>query len=153
MKSNSNGLPEGSLSYLDSMAKKTGSDEEPSAKIIDPARSLLARRLSACREARGISIKEVMSRFDVSKATAYNWESGAATPDVWTLVALAKWYKVTPNDLLLREGEAGEAKFSSEVAARIEALDKERLAGLERAVVAHLDAVAPLPLDVKQRNA
>lgn len=55
------------------------------------------------REQAGLSVKQVMEALHVSDAAVYFWETGAYTPSVKKLPALAQLYGCTVDDLLRKE--------------------------------------------------
>ena len=55
---------------------------------------VLGARLRSIRKERGLSVKELAERIDVSFSTIYRWENGDRIPDIVTLMKLAKLFDV-----------------------------------------------------------
>lgn len=60
----------------------------------------VARRLAEARRARGITQEELAGRLGVSRQAVSNWERGEASPDTDNLIALARLYGMSLDDLL-----------------------------------------------------
>lgn len=63
-------------------------------KVTNPMADNLPERLRMCREAAGLSLREVASRIKKSAASVCKWENGEVTPYGETLLALCEIYKV-----------------------------------------------------------
>ena len=90
-----------------------------------------ADRLVALRRARGWSQEELAVRLGVSRQAVSKWERAEASPDTDNLIALARLYGVSLDQLLLEvptEGESAQAREDREVFAAAQA----REAGEER---------------------
>lgn len=59
----------------------------------------LGRRISQYRKALGVSQEELGARLGVSRQAVSKWETGAATPDMANLIALAKEFGVSVAEL------------------------------------------------------
>ena len=57
-------------------------------------------KLQALRKARGWSQEELASQIHVSRQALSKWESGASDPSTANLIALAKLFGSTPEELL-----------------------------------------------------
>ena len=91
-----------------------------------------ADRLVALRRARGWSQEELAVRLGVSRQAVSKWERAEASPDTDNLIALARLYGVSLDQLLLEvptEGESAQAREDREVFAAAEAWEagEERL--------------------------
>ena len=60
----------------------------------------LGQTISQYRKALGISQEELGARLGVSRQAVSKWESGASDPSTSNLLALAKLYGVSAEDLL-----------------------------------------------------
>ena len=60
----------------------------------------LGRRIQEARKAAGLSQESLGERLGVSRQAVSKWESGAADPSTSNLLALAKLYGVSPEELL-----------------------------------------------------
>lgn len=67
---------------------------------------MLSDRLAALRRSREFSQREMAELFSVSRQTVVAWEQGATTPSVEKLLAIARYFDVTPSSLL--EDSAGQ---------------------------------------------
>ena len=56
--------------------------------------------LTRTRKARGLSQEELASRLGVSRQAVSKWESGASDPSTTNLLALAKLFGVSAEELL-----------------------------------------------------
>lgn len=62
------------------------------------------KKMRQIREARGISVKQVMEYMGFESTQAvYKWESGKCYPQADNLVALAILYNISPIELLVEE--------------------------------------------------
>ena len=91
-----------------------------------------ADRLVALRRERGWSQEELAVRLGVSRQAVSKWERAEASPDTDNLIALARLYGISLDQLLLQaptEGESGQAREDREVFAAAEAWEagEERL--------------------------
>lgn len=66
---------------------------------------ILAKNLTACRKAVGLTQAEVAEKIHYSDKSVSKWESGNGAPDIYTLIQLAKLYGVSVNDFLGQETE------------------------------------------------
>lgn len=60
----------------------------------------LGQRISEYRKKLGVSQEELGARLGVSRQAVSKWETGAADPSTANLLALAKLYGVSPEELL-----------------------------------------------------
>ena len=60
----------------------------------------LGRRIQEARKAAGLSQESLGERLGVSRQAVSKWESGASDPSTSNLLALAKLYGVSAEDLL-----------------------------------------------------
>ncbi len=60
----------------------------------------VGKNLRKFRERQGYTQQVVADALQCSRAAIANWEANRSQPDFRTLVALARIFKVTPNDLL-----------------------------------------------------
>lgn len=60
----------------------------------------LGQRISLYRKKLNISQEELGARLGVSRQAVSKWETGAADPSTANLLALAKLYGVSPEELL-----------------------------------------------------
>ena len=91
-----------------------------------------ADRLVALRRERGWSQEELAVRLGVSRQAVSKWERAEASPDTDNLIALARLYGVSLDQLLLEaptEGESAQAREDREVFAAAQAWEagEERL--------------------------
>ena len=91
-----------------------------------------ADRLVALRRARGWSQEELAVRLGVSRQAVSKWERAETSPDTDNLIALARLYGVSLDQLLLEvptEGESAQAREDREVFAAAQAWEagEERL--------------------------
>ena len=73
----------------------------------------LSERLQFYRKKSGLSQKEAAASLSVTRQAVSKWETGAAVPDLDTLVRLAALYKVSVTALTREEPQAGELPFDS----------------------------------------
>lgn len=64
----------------------------------------LGRRLRRLRKINGETQKEFAENFGRHYRTVQNWELGLSVPDVFTVVALAKYYNIKIEELI-NEGD------------------------------------------------
>ena len=69
----------------------------------------LGIRLAKYRKIKGLSQEELAFKLDVSRQAVSKWERDEASPDTNNLIALAKIYGVSLDDLLYKDPE--EVKF------------------------------------------
>ena len=91
-----------------------------------------ADRLVALRREQGWSQEELAIRLGVSRQAVSKWERAEASPDTDNLIALARLYGISLDQLLLQaptQGESGQAREDREVFAAAEAWEagEERL--------------------------
>ena len=60
----------------------------------------LCEKLYELRRAAGLSQEELAERLNVSRQAVSKWESGASDPSTANLIALAKLFGTTPEELL-----------------------------------------------------
>ena len=60
----------------------------------------LSEKICYCRKKAGLSQEVLASRLGVSRQAVSKWETGAADPSTANLLALAKLYGVSPEELL-----------------------------------------------------
>ena len=73
----------------------------------------LSERLQFYRKKSGLSQEEAAASLSVTRQAVSKWETGAAVPDLDTLVRLAALYKVSVTALTREEPQAGELPFDS----------------------------------------
>ena len=71
------------------------------------------RPLKQLREAAGLTQLDVAFALKVTPQTVYNWERGTREPKGSHLQQLARLYKVSADDILLLNTEAGEGKMAA----------------------------------------
>ena len=67
----------------------------------------LGEKLQMLRRSRGLSQEQLAAELDVSRQAISKWETGAADPSTANLLALAKLYGVSAEELL--RGTRGDA--------------------------------------------
>ena len=60
----------------------------------------IGRRIQALRKERGMTQEMLAEKIGVSAQAVSKWESGASAPSTTNLIALAKLFNMTPEDLL-----------------------------------------------------
>lgn len=65
----------------------------------------IAQRLAAMRREQGYSQEELAERLGLSRQAVSKWERAESSPDIGNIVALAKLYGVTVDELLSLEGD------------------------------------------------
>jgi transcriptional regulator with XRE-family HTH domain len=65
-----------------------------------------SKKLYNLRKTNGLSQEELGEKIDVTRQTISNWESGLSTPDMDSIIALAKVFNITTDELLSYEHEA-----------------------------------------------
>lgn len=76
------------------------SDVCPYCKGSGRVEATLASRLTALRQAKGVSQEEVAEAVHVSRAQIANLERGRGEPSIQSLMMLASYFKVTTDYLL-----------------------------------------------------
>lgn len=66
-----------------------------------------ANRLAALRRARGLSQEELAAQLGVSRQAVSKWERAESSPDTDNLIALAKLFQISLDELLLHTPGAG----------------------------------------------
>ena len=61
---------------------------------------ILAEKIIQLRKKNGISQQELADKLDVSRQAVSKWESGASDPSTTNLMALAKLFGVTAEEIL-----------------------------------------------------
>ena len=61
----------------------------------------VGERLNALRQERGMSQQAIAALMNVTHQAVSKWETGAALPDIQTLLALSKLYRVLLEKLLM----------------------------------------------------
>lgn len=69
----------------------------------------IARRLAQLRKENGMSQEELAGRLDVSRQAVSKWERGESAPELENLVALAKLYGCSLDELIRPEEQAASA--------------------------------------------
>lgn len=92
----------------------------------------IADRLVALRRAHGYSQEELATRLGVSRQAVSKWERAESSPDTDNLIALARLYSISLDELLLqpaRPEESAEAREEREVFEAAQAFEdaEERL--------------------------
>ena len=100
-----------------------------------------AQRLFELRQEHGYSQEELAEALGVSRQAISNWERGATSPDTNNLVALARLYKVSVDELL-GLGLEPSAPSSAPNEPASEELDDSALAAQESAEESHGAAAA-----------
>ncbi|MBP5091247.1 MAG: helix-turn-helix transcriptional regulator [Bacilli bacterium] len=65
-----------------------------------------SKKLNHLRKTHGLSQEELGERINVTRQTISNWESGLSTPDMDSIIALAKEFSITTDELLSYENDA-----------------------------------------------
>ena len=86
-------------------------------KPVTDGRSALGPRLRAIRESRGLSVRELARRLDLSPSAISQIETGKMQPSVRTLYAFAAEYGVTVDEMLFDQAPPSEGGTSSAAAA------------------------------------
>lgn len=63
----------------------------------------LGEKISKIRKEKGLTQKELAERIHVSASAVSKWENGTATPDVYTLKALAEVFEISVGDVVNEE--------------------------------------------------
>ncbi len=66
----------------------------------------LGERIQSCRKRAGLSQEQLAERLGVSRQAVSKWESDAAQPELDKVVALARVFGITTDQLLLGTGPA-----------------------------------------------
>lgn len=61
---------------------------------------MISENLAALRKVRGLSQETVAGQIGVTRQALSKWESGESTPDLTNVIALARLYEVTIDDLV-----------------------------------------------------
>ncbi|MBO4997790.1 MAG: helix-turn-helix domain-containing protein [Lachnospira sp.] len=61
---------------------------------------MISENLAALRKVRGLSQETVAGQIGVTRQALSKWESGETTPDLTNVIALARLYEVTIDDLV-----------------------------------------------------
>lgn len=62
--------------------------------------NMISENLAALRKVRGLSQETVAGQIGVTRQALSKWESGETTPDLTNVIALARLYEVTIDDLV-----------------------------------------------------
>ena len=76
---------------------------------IDMANFPLANRLTELRKAQGYSQEQLAEKLEVSRQAISKWERGESLPDLNNLIALAKLYQISLDDLVQGDAPAAAA--------------------------------------------
>ena len=60
----------------------------------------IANRFYEYRKKSGLSQEELAARLGISRQSVSKWENGSSDPNTSNLIALAKLYKISPEELL-----------------------------------------------------
>ena len=60
----------------------------------------ISDRIQSLRKARGISQEELADKIGVSRQAVSKWEKGQSDPSTTNLIALAKIFDITPEEML-----------------------------------------------------
>ena len=61
---------------------------------------MLNENIKAIRKSKGLSQQELAVKLNVVRQTVSKWEQGISEPSTSNMIALAKLYRVTPEELL-----------------------------------------------------
>ena len=101
----------------------------------------IAQRLAELRREKGYSQEELAEHLGLSRQAVSKWERAESSPDTGNLIALAKLYRVTLDDLLQIEADIDDdVKF--ELRDRAQSTESKAQAALERANLAAAQASA-----------
>ncbi len=64
-----------------------------------------AQKLNELRKSRGFSQEDLGEKINVTRQTISNWESGLSTPDMDSIIALAKLFEISTDELLAYKHE------------------------------------------------
>lgn len=64
-----------------------------------------AKKLNELRKSHGYSQEDLGEKINVTRQTISNWESGLSTPDMDSIIALAKLFDISTDELLVYEHE------------------------------------------------
>ena len=68
----------------------------------------IANRLVALRRERGLSQEDLAARLGVSRQAISKWERAESSPDTDNLIALARLYGISLDELLLQPAQGGD---------------------------------------------
>ncbi len=119
----------------------------------------IAQRLADMRRQKGYSQEELASNLGLSRQAVSKWERAESSPDTGNLVALAKLYDITLDELLSVEAdieddvkfEANDRSTSAEVKAQ-EAAEKASVAAAQAAAAAAQAQAAQAAAQVTQNQ-
>ena len=60
----------------------------------------IGQKILEIRKSEGLSQTAFAEKFHVTRQTVSNWEHGASDPSTTNLIALAKLYKIEPEELI-----------------------------------------------------
>ena len=83
----------------------------------------IAEKLVELRISKGVTQEDVAQNLSISNKTVSKWENGASTPDLPTVIELAKYYGVT-TDTLLGLSEDKKQSTTEEIRSLFEGLDR-----------------------------
>lgn len=74
-------------------------------------RDAIAKNIKSLREASGLTQKDLADRLNVTKAAVNNWESGANSPEIDTLMKICRIFNVSASAIAgVSEDEESEAR-------------------------------------------
>lgn len=91
---------------------------------------LFGRKIAASRQNRGWTQRQLARQLSVSHQAVSKWEQGAAVPDLETLIAMARLFGVSLDELTSTE-PVPPMHFSAEMDRKMEALEDEEEEDLE----------------------
>ena len=63
----------------------------------------LAQNIRCCRKKKGLNQNEMAEILGISQSAIANWEKGSRSPDIEMIVRLADYFKVSLDDLVLKD--------------------------------------------------
>ncbi len=93
----------------------------------------IANRLVDLRKGKGLSQEELAEKLGISRQAVSKWERAESSPDTDNLIALAKIYQVSLDELLLiSEEKAGSKVSSADIAGKFEYYQAEHENAMKR---------------------